>query len=270
MHVICKYVFLFQINSIVNGAYIENEKDTSEIFQSMLGELVWSKSNDGDIFNVSTAPIVAKSKIVGVYMSASWCRPCREFTPNLVKFYERMAKKNKNFEIFLISKDRDVESFEKYFKSMPWFAVHDTQIHDAEVKLSRFCPLDGIPKLIIFDESGQLISCEGVTLVYNDMYGVEFPWKAITLMSIIPKPLVSYANMKLNAIRSTAVSLVTRVSNQLTPLRILRNIFKSLLWIAISSFHSIAKITNGITRILERISLSMDMKNESHIESFDI
>ena len=43
-------------------------------------------------------PDLAEKKYTLFYYSASWCGPCRSFTPKLVRFYNRKKKAN-NFEI---------------------------------------------------------------------------------------------------------------------------------------------------------------------------
>lgn len=43
-------------------------------------------------------------KTVFFYFSASWCPPCRGFTPQLIEFYDKYAK-DKNFEVVLIPWD---------------------------------------------------------------------------------------------------------------------------------------------------------------------
>ncbi|CAD6194701.1 unnamed protein product [Caenorhabditis auriculariae] len=45
------------------------------------------------------------NKIVVLYFSASWCRPCRSFTPLLKEFYDTMQHLNKEIEVVLVSRD---------------------------------------------------------------------------------------------------------------------------------------------------------------------
>uniref|UniRef100_A0A1I7XRL8 protein-disulfide reductase n=1 Tax=Heterorhabditis bacteriophora TaxID=37862 RepID=A0A1I7XRL8_HETBA len=58
-------------------------------------------------------------KMVGLYFSASWCKPCCIFTPKLKKFYEKIKQGHPEFEIVLVSRDRDEAAlFEYYDKHM--------------------------------------------------------------------------------------------------------------------------------------------------------
>ncbi|CAJ0579901.1 unnamed protein product, partial [Mesorhabditis spiculigera] len=58
-----------------------------------------------------------KGKLVGLYFSAGWCGPCRQFTPKLKKFYEHITgEAKKDFEIVFISRDREEDDMLEYFK----------------------------------------------------------------------------------------------------------------------------------------------------------
>jgi nucleoredoxin len=40
---------------------------------------------------VKLSDITAAGKNIGLYFSAHWCGPCRQFTPQLVKMYEKLT-----------------------------------------------------------------------------------------------------------------------------------------------------------------------------------
>ena len=105
------------------------------------------------------------NKLLGIYFSASWCPPCRAFTPELVKF--RNSNKNE-FEVVLISADKSLQSQLNYTKNkqMPWPAVKFDS-PDTE-KLSRMFRVRGIPFLVIIDAKGNLVSTNGVQEVYDN------------------------------------------------------------------------------------------------------
>ncbi|CAF3969106.1 unnamed protein product, partial [Rotaria sordida] len=86
-----------------------------------------AKLFDGHILNKSKELVDLndeqyKDKIIGLYFSAHWCPPCRNFTPILIEFYKKHAE-TKKFEIIFISSDNDEDSFNEYYEDMPWLAL---------------------------------------------------------------------------------------------------------------------------------------------------
>ena len=51
------------------------------------------------------------------------CGPCRAFTPQLVKTYNKLKEAEKSFELIFVSSDRDEEAFGEYLATMPWWAI---------------------------------------------------------------------------------------------------------------------------------------------------
>ncbi|KAE8704953.1 putative nucleoredoxin 1-2 [Hibiscus syriacus] len=47
-----------------------------------------------------------KGKKLGLYFSASWCGPCRRFTPNLIEVYSALSSKG-DFEVIFVSADEE-------------------------------------------------------------------------------------------------------------------------------------------------------------------
>lgn len=83
-------------------------------FTAMFGETLyrWGDSpNKEEIHEYYTHELLAGQRTIGVYFSASWCAPCRQFTPVLAKFYEEMNKKGKKFEIVWVSRDNSADEF---------------------------------------------------------------------------------------------------------------------------------------------------------------
>eukprot|EP00903_Cladosiphon_okamuranus_P008393 g8069.t1 len=127
-----------------------------------------------------TPTSVLEGKVVALYFSASWCGPCRGFTPDLVKTYNAVRAAGKEFEVVLIGSDRNEEDFRAYHGGMPWLAL---PFPDRERKssLSTKFRIRGIPSLVILDPNGSVITTDGRSMVGDDPEGKDFPWR--------PKPL---------------------------------------------------------------------------------
>jgi len=117
-------------------------------------------------------------KLIGVYFSAHWCPPCRAFTPKLVKFYNALAKENKAFEIVFVSSDRSKDAMYEYMTElkMPWLALPFGDKH--KNILSKKYGVRGIPKLVILDSKGDLITGNGRNFVTGSDTAIYDKWAA--------------------------------------------------------------------------------------------
>merc|ERR1712167_410593 len=139
-------------------------------FDEVMSDRVLVK-NDG-----TEVPYASLSgKTIGVYFSAHWCPPCRGFTPELIKTYNKLKEQGKEFEIIFASSDRDVAAFEEYFGEMPWLALKYAD-REAKEKLSKVFGVDGIPSFHIIEHDGTVINNSGRSAVGGDPEGAEFPW----------------------------------------------------------------------------------------------
>ena len=107
---------------------------------------------------VSAATLAGKK--IGIYFSASWCPPCRAFTPQLVAAYRQLQTEGQPFEVVLVPSDQTEAAMEKYMKDheMPWLAVPFGDKHVQALK-EKFA-VAGIPKLVVVDAQGQTLSAE--------------------------------------------------------------------------------------------------------------
>lgn len=104
---------------------------------------------------------LSQFELVGYYFSASWCPPCRGFTPILDAAYKQMLSNNCQIELVLVSSDQDPTAAAEYYKKMS-FCMLDFNNTQKKSFLSQKYKVSGIPCLVIVHKSGKVASMTGV------------------------------------------------------------------------------------------------------------
>ena len=127
---------------------------------------------------VETAKALKGVKLIGIYFSAHWCPPCRQFTPLLVNFYNECKKNKKSFQIVFVSFDNTENDMSKYMTeaNMPWLAVpYGSNFRE---QLAKEYNVNGIPTLIVIDQNGKVVSTNARGEVTSKGAKAYDQWKA--------------------------------------------------------------------------------------------
>jgi len=166
--------------------------DVSPTFANLLGPSLISKSG-----HVATAEALAGKCAVALYFSAHWCPPCRGFTPKLAEAYSKHLQAAGLAMVF-VSSDQDAGAFQSYHASMPWLALPYAN-EAAKAALSKQFSVSGIPKLVILDSAGALITGEGRSKVMEDPTGKSWLPKAPKLAAPEKAPPASTSAVAMDA-----------------------------------------------------------------------
>merc|ERR1712232_675713 len=105
-------------------------------------------NKNGDVEDLS------KYTTVGLYFTASWCPPCRGFTPILNEAYKNAVANGKSVQIVFMSRDRDQARYD-----------FDDQAKCQELKQKFNC--NGIPYLVLLNADGSEKTRDGRNLVVS-------------------------------------------------------------------------------------------------------
>ncbi|ULQ55111.1 TlpA family protein disulfide reductase [Flavihumibacter rivuli] len=97
-----------------------------------------------------------RGKYVLVDFWASWCGPCRQENPNVVRAFEKY--RDKNFTILGVSLDKEKDAWLKAIEKdrLTWTHISDLKFWDSEsVKVYGF---EGIPYNVLIDPNGTVIA----------------------------------------------------------------------------------------------------------------
>ncbi|HXI00803.1 MAG TPA: TlpA disulfide reductase family protein [Sphingobacteriaceae bacterium] len=97
-----------------------------------------------------------RGKYVLLDFWASWCAPCREENPNLVKQFN--AFKNKGFTVLGVSLDDEKSAWQKAIKDDNLTWTHVSELKRWDGKVSMQYKVEGIPASFIIDPAGKIVA----------------------------------------------------------------------------------------------------------------
>lgn len=143
----------------------------SKIGTALQGKLV---TLNGRALQPAKPEQLAGTQLYAIYYSASWCGPCRRFTPELVKAYPKIKAAHPEFEVIFVSSDENEDAMKHYMidDRMPWLGLRFRE--GANPTLSRY-QQSGIPNLVFIDGNGLILSKS-----YDDQGRYLGPMKVLT------------------------------------------------------------------------------------------
>jgi len=105
------------------------------------------KDKDGKSVKLSSL----RGKVALIDFWATWCGPCKAEIPNLQKIYD--AYRDKGFEIYSISLDRDKDKWLKGSDDLKW-----TSVLDEGGVVSNLYGITSIPSMFLIDRDGKIVA----------------------------------------------------------------------------------------------------------------
>lgn len=87
---------------------------------------------------------------------ASWCGPCRQENPNVVRMYEKF--KNKGFSIYGVSLDKDMNPWKAAIKKDNLTWVHGSDLKYWNSAVAQTYGVSAIPATFLLDKEGKIIA----------------------------------------------------------------------------------------------------------------
>jgi peroxiredoxin len=156
------------VRAVIQGSRINDSAVTAQVnaaLQAAQNTKVWQPGETAPLFSQpdSTGKMIKladfRGKIILLDFWASWCMPCRQENPNLVKAYEKFKKDG--FEILSISVDdstRRREWLDAIRKdNMNWVHASDLKGGDNN-EAAKLYEISFIPQNFLLDRNGKLLA----------------------------------------------------------------------------------------------------------------
>ncbi len=110
------------------------------------------KSPKGENIKLSST----RGKVVLLDFWASWCRPCRNENPNVVRMYDKYQ--GKGFEVFSVSLDQNMDKWVNAIKAdnLKW-KNHGSTLQGWQCPVAQTYEVHSIPNALLLDREGKII-----------------------------------------------------------------------------------------------------------------
>ncbi|MFM7682367.1 MAG: redoxin family protein [Bacteroidota bacterium] len=100
-----------------------------------------------------------RGKVVLIDFWASWCGPCRQENPNVVRLYKKYQ--NKGFTVFSVSLDEDINAWKSAIQKdgLIW-PNHVSDLKGWDTPLIRAYGFDAIPFTVLVNKEGKIIGTD--------------------------------------------------------------------------------------------------------------
>lgn len=142
MRIIIKFLLILLLTAFV-GIGICQDKDDS------LAPDFKGKTSEGKEIKLSDY----LGKVVLIDFWASWCPPCREEMPELIKFYK--THKDPEFELIAVNIDNESENMQRFLDKLnpkPGFPI----IVDNKQEIPSLFNIEAMPTTIFIDKKGKV------------------------------------------------------------------------------------------------------------------